>query len=338
MVENLYAGDGVDLRREGDVVEAIKRILRPTFNNRIGKVGEVACDMGAYANLVSFGDYALALTTDGVGSKVLVAQALGSYESVGIDCVAMNVNDLLCVGAEPIAMVDYIAMQNMDLNIAKDIARGLAKGAKEANIAIIGGETASLAEVIRGVGDRGFDLAGAALGIVKKDKIITGEDIVVGDIVLGFASSGIHSNGLGLARGVLPRNMWVNILTPTRIYVNEMLEVFSKFGVHGVAHITGGGFLNLNRLTDCGFSLDSLPDVPLIFKKIQELGGVSDDEMYRTFNMGVGMCVVASEHVADKILKELPDSGISRIGSVVQESGVSIVRSGDTLKLTRVIY
>lgn len=335
MVENMYAGSGVDLRKENDVVETIKRILRPTFDNRIGKIGEVECDIGAYANLVSFGDYALALTTDGVGSKVLVAQALGSYENVGIDCVAMNVNDLLCVGAEPIAMVDYIAMQYMDLNIAREIAWGLAKGAKEANIAIIGGETASMSEVIRGVGDRGFDLAGAALGVVKKDDILTGDNIVVGDVVLGMASSGVHSNGLGLARSVLPKNMWVNLNVPTRIYVNEMLDIFSKYKIHGAAHITGGGFLNLNRLTECGFILDSLPDVPPVLKKIQEMGNISDDEMYRTFNMGVGFCIIADKFTADAIEK----SGVAfRIGSVVEESGVVIIKNGELLKLSRVIY
>ena len=335
MVEMMYAGAGVDLRRENDVVEAIKRILRPTFENRAGKIGEVECDIGAYANLVSLGDYALALTTDGVGSKVLVAQALGSYENVGIDCVAMNVNDLLCVGAEPIAMVDYIAMQNMDLNIAREIAYGLAKGAKEANIAIIGGETASMSEVIRGVGDRGFDLAGAALGVVKKDKILTGAKITVGDVVLGMSSSGVHSNGLGLARSILPKNMWINLNIPTRIYVNEMLDIFSKFDIHGAAHITGGGFLNLNRLTEYGFVLDSLPDSFSIFKKIQEMGNVTDDEMYRTFNMGVGFCIIADKNTAASI----ESTGVAfKIGNVVDGSGVTIVKNGESLKLSRVIY
>lgn len=335
MVENMYAGSGVDFRKEHNVVERIKSILRTTFENRAGRIGEVQCDMGAYANLVSFGDYALALTTDGVGSKVLVAQALGCYESVGIDCVAMNVNDLLCVGAEPIAMVDYIAMQSMDLNIAKEIAWGLAKGAKEANIAIIGGETASMSEVIRGVGDRGFDLAGAALGIVKKDDILTGEDIVVGDVVLAISSSGIHSNGLVLARKVLPKNMWFNLLTPTRIYVKEMMDIFSKFKIHGAAHITGGGLLNLNRLTEYGFMLDMLPVVPPIFKKIQELGGISNDEMYRTFNMGVRFCIIVDKATA----KAISDMGfVYKIGEVIEESGVMIVKDKEELKLSRVIY
>jgi phosphoribosylformylglycinamidine cyclo-ligase len=335
MVENMYAGSGVDLRMENNVVEAIKRILRPTFDNRIGKVGEVECDIGAYANLVSFGDYSLALTTDGVGSKVLVAQALGSYENVGVDCVAMNVNDLLCVGAEPIAMVDYIAMQHMDLTIAKEIACGLAKGAKEANIAIIGGETASMSEVIRGVGERGFDLAGAALGFVKKGNILTGDKIVVGDIILGMSSSGVHSNGMGLARSILPKNMWINLNVPTRIYVKEMLDIFSKYDIHGAAHITGGGFLNLNRLTENGFILDSLPDVPPIMKKIQEIGNVSDDEMYRTFNMGVGFCIIADKKNAGLI----ESSGVAfKIGEVISESGVTIVKDGIPLKLSRVIY
>ena len=338
MVENLYVGSGVDFRKEHDVVEVIKRILRPTFDNRSGLVGEVQCDIGAYANVVGFGDYSLALTTDGVGSKVIVAQALGRYDSVGIDCVAMNVNDLLCVGAEPIAMVDYIAMQSMDKVIARDIAMGLAKGAKEANIAIVGGETASMPDVIRGVGDRGFDLAGTALGVVRSDKIITGKRISSDDVILGFTSSGIHSNGLSLARDILPKNMWLNLLTPTRIYVNPILDILSKYDVHGMAHITGGGFLNLNRLTDYGFTLDSLPEVSPIFKKIQELGSVSDDEMYRTFNMGVGLCLVVSKGDCESILSTYKDFGVYKIGYICDDSGVYIDRQGDCFKLTRVIY
>jgi phosphoribosylformylglycinamidine cyclo-ligase len=336
MVENMYAGSGVDFRKENDVVEAIKRILRCTFDYRVNMpYGQVQHDLGAYANMVSLGDYSLALTTDGVGSKVLIAQALGKYEAVGIDCVAMNVNDIICVGAEPIAMVDYIAMQNMDINIAKEIAWGLAKGAKEANVAIIGGETASMPDVIRGVGDRGFDLAGTALGVVKKDKIITGSGIAVGDVVLGMSSSGVHSNGLTLARNVLPKNMWVNLLVPTKIYVKDVLNIISNYSVSGLAHITGGGFLNLNRLTNYGFLLDSLPVVPPIFKKIQEFGNVSDDEMYRTFNMGVGFCVVVKPADVSAIESSF---NAFRIGKIVKESGVIIKSDSSELKLTRVIY
>jgi phosphoribosylformylglycinamidine cyclo-ligase len=336
MVENLYAGSGVDFRKESDVVDAIKRIIKHTFVNREGKLfGEVKCDLGAYANLVGFGDYSLALTTDGVGSKVIIAQALGRYETVGIDCVAMNVNDLLCVGAEPIAMVDYIAMQNMDRNIAQEISWGLVKGAKQAGIAIIGGETASMPDTIKGVGDKGFDLAGTALGVVKSDKIVTGKKIEIGDVVLGFASSGVHSNGLTLARNVLPQNMWANLLTPTRIYVNEVLSILDKFDVHGMAHITGGGFLNLHRLTNHGFVLDALPDVPPILKKVQEIGSVSNDEMFRTFNMGVGFCVIVDKKDAADI-ESL--SGASNIGKVVSEDGIFIDREDGVLKLSRVIY
>jgi len=336
MVENLYAGSGVDFRKENNVVNAIKKILRPTFENRKNKpFGEVKCDLGAYANLVEFGDYSLALTTDGVGSKVIIAQALGKYESVGVDCVAMNVNDLLCVGAEPIAMVDYIAMQNMNIDIAKELSRGLAKGAKMAGIAIIGGETASMPDVIRGVGDNGFDLAGTALGIVRTDDIVTGENIKVGDSILGFASSGVHSNGLTLARKVLPQNMWFNLLTPTKIYVNEILSILKHFNVRGLAHITGGGFLNLHRLTNHGFILDSLPKAPPIIRKIQELGNISNDEMYRTFNMGVGFCIIVDKEDAENIEAK---TDAFKIGSVVDNSDILIVDKKNRFKLSRVIY
>jgi len=151
-------------------------------------------------------------------------------------------------------------------------------------------------------------------------------------------SSGIHSNGLSLARDILPKNMWLNLLTPTRIYVNPILDILSKYDVHGMAHITGGGFLNLNRLTDYGFTLDSLPEVSPIFKKIQELGSVSDDEMYRTFNMGVGLCLVVSKGDCESILSTYKDFGVYKIGYICDDSGVYIDRQGDCFKLTRVIY
>lgn len=325
--EMTYAKAGVNIDRETHAIKTIINILHKTFRFRKGKIGGVLREIGTFANLVDLGEYALAISTDGVGTKVLVAQELDKYDTVGIDLVAMNVNDVLCVGAEPIAMVDYIAVSRINSKIMKEIALGIYEGAKEAEIAVVGGETATLPDVITGVENKGFDLAGTAVGIVKKDKIITGERIHVGDVVLGFKSSGIHSNGLTLARKVLPKNMWVDLLIPTRIYVKEVLSLIRNYDIHGLVNITGGGFTNLQRITNFGFLLDSLPEPKMIFKTIQEMGNVPDKDMYRTFNMGVGFCVIVDEAAAADILQKYgPEWGLSRIGSVVKEPGLKIVR------------
>ena len=288
---------------------------------------------------MDMGEYAIAFCTDGVGSKVLVAQELEIYDTVGIDCVAMNVNDAICVGAEPVSMVDYLALQKTDEDMIKNIGKGLYDGAKKANISIVGGETASLPDMIVGVNGKGFDLAASVIGVVKKDKIITGKNIEVGDVVLGFKSSGLHSNGYTLARKVLPKTMWIGILNPSRIYVKEVLELISKYNIHGLANITGGGFMNLRRLTNYGFVLDSMPEPQMIFKKIQELGKISTEEMYKTFNMGIGFCVIASEKDTANIIDEYSKTfEIMRIGKVVEEPQVVIINKGIETRLNRILY
>jgi phosphoribosylformylglycinamidine cyclo-ligase len=245
----------------------------------------------------------------------------------------MNVNDAICLGAEPIAMVDYMAFARTDPDLARDLAAGIYEGCRQADIALIGGETASLPDIITGIDGYGFDLAATVVGVVKKDKIITGEKIAPGDVVLGMKSSGVHSNGFTLARKVLPKNMWGAILTPTRIYVKEVLELIGKYDVHGLAHITGSGFINLARSTKYGFLLDNIQE-GMIFKKIQELGGVPDKEMYRTFNMGVGFCIVVSVEDAKKIVDEYGERfGIYDIGRVTEEPGVRISKAGSVFKL-----
>ena len=338
MQEITYAEAGVDIRKEDMVVKAISNRLRSTFKTREGRVGEVMRDIGSFANLIDLkNDYALAMCADGVGSKVLVAQALGDYTTIGEDVVAMNVNDLICIGAEPLAMVDYLAVEKADagdIEIIKDIASGIASGAQKADIAVIGGETATLPEILTGYRNKqerrmglGFDLAGAAIGIVKKDKIITGEKVGVGDSIIGLKSSGIHSNGLTLARKVLPESMWYELLTPTRIYVKEVMALINNYDIHGLANITGGGFLNLKRLSnEYGFLLDNMPRVPGIFKEIQR-HGVGDEEMYRTFNMGIGFCVITGKEDAEEIIEKYGSkSEMQIIGGVVREGGVRIIR------------
>lgn len=327
--EMTYSKAGVSIEREELAIRSMINILQRTFKFRKGKQGEVLEDIGTFANVIDLGDQALAMCTDGVGSKVLVAQELGRYNTIGVDVVAMNVNDLICIGARPLAMVDYLAVSRINPDIMKEIAIGIYEGAKQSDIAIIGGETATLPDIIMGVDGKGFDIAGTAIGLVDKDKIITGEKINSGDVVLGFRSSGIHSNGLTLARRVLPRNMWMELLTPTRIYVKEVIELLGNYEVHGLAHITGGGFRNLLRITPLGFLLDSLPAPQMIFKKIQELGNVSDKEMYKTFNMGVGFCVILDGSSADEIIKKYGNKWkISRIGSITGDGGVKIVKEG----------
>jgi len=317
-----YAKSGVDIVKEERIVKTITKWTSKTFQFRKGKIGEVINQSGSFANLIDIGDKAIAFCTDGVGSKVLVAQELKKYDTIGIDCVAMNVNDLICVGAEPISMVDYLALETPNEKIAKDISKGLYEGAKRSQIAIVGGETASLPEVIKG-----FDIAASVIGIVNKENIITGENIQPEDVVIGFKSSGIHSNGLSLARKTLPKSMWLNLLTPTRIYVKEVLELIENYNIRGLANITGGGLLNLSRITNHGFLLDSLPEPPMVFKKIQELGKVPDEEMHKTFNMGVGFAVIVNKTDAEDIIKKYGNKWkLSIIGKVVKDSHITIKR------------
>jgi len=334
MSEMTYEKAGVSIRREEFAVKKIGKILDSTFKCRENRVGKVMEDIGAFANVLDMGEFALAIATDGVGSKVLVAQELEKYDTIGIDLIAMNVNDVICLGAEPVAMVDYLALQQVEPKMTSDIAAGLCEGAKLASIAVVGGETATLPEVICGIEKRGFDLAGTVIGIVKKDRIITGENVAPGDHILGLESSGIHSNGMTLARKLLPKNFWFELLKPTRIYVKEVMELLQKFKVHGLVNITGGGFTNLQRVTEHGFLLDEMPEPQMVFKKMQELGNISDREMYRTFNMGIGFCLIVDKEDSEKILEEYgKEYKIKKIGSVVEEKGVTVVKNGEKIAL-----
>lgn len=322
MDEWTYSKAGVDINREERAIKAIVRQLSETFKNRKG----VLQDIGTFANLIDIGGgRALALSTDGVGSKILVAQELEKYDTVGIDLIAMNVNDLICLGAEPIAMVDYLAVRKPNERMMSEIGEGLKKGAEQAGIAIIGGETATLPEIIAG-GDDGFDIAGTAVGIVETEKAVTGENIQEGDVLIGLLSSGIHSNGLTLARKLLhDKSDLVELLTPTKIYVKEIMNLLDKVEVTGLANITGGGLLNLKRLNEkIGFKITNWPEVPEIFKKIQKRGHVPEEEMYKTFNMGIGFCVIVPEEKAEKALDTLNEAMV--VGRAVE--GNRVVKEG----------
>jgi phosphoribosylformylglycinamidine cyclo-ligase len=327
-----YAKAGVDIKKEEQSISAIKKIVSESFSLRSG-IGRPLTEIGHFSGLIEFGEYALALSTDGVGTKTIIAKKLGKYDTLGIDLVAMCVNDLLCNGAEPIAFTDYVVMDETDENFLAELGKGLLEGARQATTVIIGGETATHPNM---KGHQvNFDMAGTALGFVKKEEIITGEDITVGDVVYGLKSSGIHSNGLSLARAVLldgteDKNILCDLLEPTRIYVNPVLELLQAVPVKGMAHISGGGFLNVKRLTAYGANLE-MPHPHSIFGKIQEKGNVDTKEMYQTFNMGVGFVVIVSHDDAESTRHLLAHHGRYELGVITEEKGIHLSNVGITL-------
>jgi phosphoribosylformylglycinamidine cyclo-ligase len=322
MEEITYSRAGVETDLKESLMKGLLRHVTGTFDLRKGLPGRPLLSLRHFANVLDLGGgKGLAISTDGVGTKMLVAEMLGKYDTVGIDCVAMNVNDVLCVGAEPIAMVNYIAAEKLDAEILSQIGKGLAEGARQARISICGGETAQLKDMIRGKQEgKGLDLAGTAVGFVDVDKIIIGKEVQEGDVVVGMASSGIHSNGLTLARKVffdklgwppdkhvpeLGRTIGEELLEPTRIYVPQVMEMLQEgVRIKALSHITGDGLLNVARVeAEVGFILGSLPKPKAIFRLIQEKGGVAVEEMYRVFNMGIGFCVVCPEGDVDKVVR-----------------------------------
>ncbi len=327
-----YARAGVDVSRVKKIQDEINALIATTHSRDVLPV------RGHYAGLLHFGNKILAIHTDGVGSKVLVAQALGKYDTVGIDCVAMNVNDIICVGARPVALVDYLALEREDEELVRELMKGLVKGAKEAGVSLVGGETAIMPDVIKGLaGKTGFDLAATCVGEATERALITGEKMREGDVVIGFASSGVHSNGLTLARKILNLKEWGNeLLTPTKIYVKPLLALLRAVEVTGIAHITGGAFSKLRRIGERarkGFLLDDMPEPHPIFKEMNK--HVRDEkEMYRTFNMGVGMCVALKKEHAEKALALCKKNRqeARAIGRITREEGVRIrmgARSGE---------
>jgi phosphoribosylformylglycinamidine cyclo-ligase len=249
----------------------------------------------------------------------------------------MNVNDVICLGAEPLALVDYLALQEPRPKLVTEIMRGLQRGAREANAAIVSGETAILPDVVKG-----FDLAAMVIGLVRKDRLITGEQTQVGDVILGLRSSGIHSNGLTLARKVLLTNRFDapalrELLRPTRIYVNPILRLLrSKVRVHGLAHITGGAYSKLKRIgqrSGVGFMLDKLPKPQPIFRQIQSKGGISDREMYRTFNMGIGFIIICPKRSLHHLKMVLPEA--RQIGQVTGSREVNSRIKGHDVQIEK---
>jgi phosphoribosylformylglycinamidine cyclo-ligase len=328
MSGDAYARAGVD---QGAADSAVAGLVRALSAIQLGRPSRQVPLPGHYASVIRLDEKTgIALSTDGVGTKLLVAEQLGRFDTIGVDCVAMNVNDVICVGAEPLAMLDYIAIDRADPAVCEEVGVGLARGAELAGIEIPGGELAQLGEMVRGV-----DVSGACFGTVDLDAIVDGSTVQPGDVVIGLPSSGIHSNGYTLTRsaleglamdedpeGRLGRPLGDALLEPTEIYVKPVLELLrSPVEVRGLAHITSGGTENLLRLAaTVGYEISDPLPVPPIFSLIQERSGTADGEMHQVFNMGCGFCCVVPPADEDAALALLRGHypAAQRIGRAVE--------------------
>jgi phosphoribosylformylglycinamidine cyclo-ligase len=326
-----YKKAGVDIEKASAFKQKIKLLVRKSFT------GSVLGDIGSFGSFFAlakeeYKEPVLVSSTDGVGTKLMIAQLAGKHDSVGIDLVAMNVNDILCTGARPLFFLDYIASGRLDPGVLFDVVKGINAGCIEAGCSLIGGETAEMPDMYK----RGeYDLAGFCVGVVEKKEIIDGSKIEAGDTVIGLQASGLHSNGFSLVRKVLSKaelkRMSEELLKPTRIYVKPVLKLLSP-AVKGIAHITGGAFYDkiarvLPDNVDCVIH-KSAWDVPKIFRLIQNKGAIDDKEMYHTFNMGVGMVLIVRPQAARSVTGQLSALNLrSRvIGEIVKgEKKVTIL-------------
>lgn len=319
-----YKKAGVDIDAGNKAVEMIKKDVQSTFGPEVmtglgGFGGLFKPDLSDYKNPI------LVSGTDGVGSKLKLAFKLDIHDTIGIDLVAMSVNDILAQGAQPLFFLDYLATGKLEPEKIAEIVKGIAAGCKEAGAALIGGETAEMAGFYK---KDEYDLAGFAVGIVDQDKIITGQDIKKGNLIIGLKSSGLHSNGFTLARAALfekagcvytaefeglDDNLGKELLRPTKIYAKTVLTLLKKYKINGIAHITGGGLIeNLPRIIPDGLKAEIEKrswQPPKIFKIIQQAGEIEEREMYRTFNMGIGMCLIIKSEDKDSILNQLEEMG-----------------------------
>jgi len=338
-----YKNAGVDIDLADHIVKKIKPLISRTF------IPGVLSDIGGFGGLFSLAEQnykepVLVSGTDGVGTKLKIAFALDKHGSVGIDLVAMCVNDIVTCGAKPLFFLDYISIGELSEKVTVELIKGIAEGCKMANCALLGGETAEMPGFYA---EGEYDLAGFAVGIVEKSKIIDGREIREGDSVIGITSNGLHSNGFSLVRKVLleekqykmkkkiatlKKSLGEELLKPTRIYVKPVLYLLEKYKVLGIAHITGGGLLeNIPRILPSGISVEidrNSWTKPPIFSLIQKEGKISDEEMYRTFNMGIGMVLIVPDGESEKILEELRlmnyDSSI--VGKVIKGNKQIIIR------------
>lgn len=303
----------------------------------VRRISKMAPGIGGFGGLFPLGDSFLVAGTDGVGTKLKLAFETGIHDTIGIDLVAMSVNDIVTSGAKPLFFLDYFATSHLDVNLAEKVIKGIVDGCQQSDCALLGGETAEMPDFYA---DGEYDLSGFAVGIVKRDSVIDGKNITAGDVLIGLPSSGVHSNGFSLVRRVLARSglslkdqipgeastLGEALMAPTVIYVKQVLDIISKGGVKGIAHITGGGFTdNIPRVFPKGLGAVIYNDsweVPTVFKWIQEAGNIEDAEMRRTFNMGIGMVLVVSPDAAPRILDDGATTAC-RIGEVVNGEGVS---------------
>jgi phosphoribosylformylglycinamidine cyclo-ligase len=323
-------------------LQALLRWVDKTGGFREKGLGRKVVEVGFFASVIDIGHgLGLTLCTDGVGSKVLVAELLGRYNTIGIDCVAMNVNDAICVGAEPVSFLDYIAIERATPEILEQIGQGLYEGARLAGVSIVGGEISQIPEIVKGERPgSGLDLVGMCAGIVPLDRVIVGKDVEPGDLVIGVRSSGIHSNGLTLARRALFQEAGFTpatyvsdlggtvgdeLLKPTHIYVSPVMDVLRQgLPIRALVNITSDGFLNLTRIAaSVGFQIENLPKPQPIFDLIQATGNVSAAEMYRVFNMGIGFCMVVPNDagIVDLVQRSFVARGFETlvIGQVIED-------------------
>jgi phosphoribosylformylglycinamidine cyclo-ligase len=332
-----YKGAGVDTQQQDRIMHNLTYWVERTFDFR---PNSVKLPLGYFANVIDVGNgLGIAVSTDGVGTKIIVAEMMNKYDTIGIDCVAMNVNDVLCVGATPLALLDYIAVEAPHDDLMDPLIRGLYKGAESAKVTIPGGEIAQVREMIHGAREGyGFDLVATCIGTVKVDRILNGQHTKNADVIVGLRSTGVHSNGLSLAREIFFKNLnWSidktvselgrtigeELLEPTHIYVAEVLAMLeAKLQIKALAHITSSGFLNLSRASaDVTYVIDSLPEPHPIFRLIQQCGRVSDEEMFLTYNMGIGFCIVVAPDSVTSVRRIAHDHGVEShvIGHVVSD-------------------
>lgn len=332
-----YKSAGVDVEAGYEAVKLMKEYVKTTYNS------SVLGDLGSFGGFYALDDKpdgdCLVAGTDGVGTKLKYAFVLDKHDTIGIDAVAMCVNDIICQGAKPLLFLDYIALAKLVPEKVASIVKGVSAGCVESGCALIGGETAEMPGFYA---DDEYDIAGFAVGIVKRNKIINGKNIKKGDILIGLSSSGVHSNGYSLVRklfgedkdslntynetlGCTPAEV---VLTPTKLYVKTVLSIIEEFEIKGIAHITGGGFIeNIPRIIPKGLAaqIDTANyKVPKLFKALQEIAGISDEKMFNTFNMGTGMVMAVDKNIADKVIKRLLELGENayRLGEIVEGEGV----------------
>lgn len=326
-----YKSAGVDIKEADVFVKSISGLVKKTMSPAAAQKHKAFGSLFDLSKL-KYKNPVLVSSTDGVGTKLLIAKYVNKHDTVGIDLVAMNVNDVLCAGARPLFFLDYIACGEVRPRVLREVVKGIARGCQLAGCSLIGGETAEMPGLYS---KDEYDLAGFAVGIAEKSRIIDGSRIQQGDVIIGLESSGLHSNGYSLVRKVFSfpeqRKLAKELLVPTRIYVKEVLPVLEKFNVHGVAHITGGAFYEkLTKIIPegkCALIYKGSWPVPKIFSLVQEKGNVPEEDMYTTFNMGIGMALIVRPRDVEPVRSILASKKIAswKIGTIIKNTKEKII-------------